>query len=184
MWFYVKILASLPFPLPFGFLPHSTKNFWPNIDLPCCANFGKSTLATLYKRRGKSKSHVILHAFRNCWKILWIDSPNAFVNDISSKKIKRYYSGLLRIQFLCWQDFKYYVACSLWKYLVFAITYLHEIYFPWTFKPSSLPSSRKNGLFSGVKLRYIILKLPWWGVIYVTIFVTNYSTLNCHFKCD
>ena len=110
MWLYVKIWDSLPFPVPFGFLLHSTKIFWSNVDLPCCANFGKSTLPTLCKRRGKSKYHVILHAFRNCWKILWIDSPNAFVNDISSKKIKRCYSGLLRIQFLRWQDFKYYVC--------------------------------------------------------------------------
>ena len=35
--------------------------------------------------------NVILHVCRNSWKTLQIDSPNAFMNDISPKFIKHYY---------------------------------------------------------------------------------------------
>ena len=50
-------------------------------------------------------------------------------------------------------------ACSLWKYFIFAIIYLHEIYSFLTSKAESLPASKKKSNF-----------IPW-GVIYVEVFV-------------
>ena len=38
----------------------------------------------------KGLCNVIQHACRNCWRIWWIDSVNAFIYDIPPKIIKRH----------------------------------------------------------------------------------------------
>ena len=71
-------------------------------------------------------SNVILHACRNCWKTLWIDTPNVFVNYIPPKRMEHHWSGLIFIQIRCWQNFA--CACSLCKHLIFVTIFLHKIY--------------------------------------------------------
>ena len=41
--------------------------------------------------------NIILYTCKNCCEILWTYSLNIFINDISSKRIKRHLSGLIFI---------------------------------------------------------------------------------------
>lgn len=83
-----------------------------------CACTGLCTCdRTHLQVRYNNLSNLIVHARRNCRNTLRIDSPNAFINNIPLKRIKRDWSE---------------------KYLRLAIIYLHEMYSTWTSKPINL----------------------------------------------
>ena len=102
--------------------------------------------------------YVMLRACRNCWKNLWIYSPNAFVKDIQIKRINCHYKGFIfnAFSFYIGKVFSITCACS----FVEALIICHNI------------SERKLFHLNLSTLKFtLFLKEGVCGVIYAEVFV-------------
>ena len=117
--------------------------------------------------------NVILNVCRNCWKTLWMHSPNTFVNDIPQKRTRYHYSGMVfkAFNFCVGKILCITCACGLWKYLICVIINLHGIYLAYIFKPYPLLRWRVS-LFNGV-----LFMLKCFVILLVSVIYVEHSLL-------